>query len=104
MGRDLKNQAAVASRVDELVSWRPPQRKSAEDERPSVVGHLLAAIVSLLAHKLYGFNSLKPPFRDAQAGQGGLEWVERERAVGESCRCPVQMTSFWYRSKTVPKV
>jgi len=73
MSCDLKNKAAVVSCEDELVCGRPPQRKSAKDERPGVVGYLLRASVSLLAHKLYGLNSLKPPFRDADAGQGGLE-------------------------------
>ena len=49
MSCNLKDEAAVASGVDELVCGRPAQWKPAENERPGVVRYLLGASVSLLA-------------------------------------------------------
>ena len=62
MSRDFKDEAAVASGVDGLVCRRPAQWKPTENERPRVVGYLLCAGLSLLAHELDRFEVLQPPF------------------------------------------
>ena len=50
--RDLKQEMAVPTSVDELVFGTLTYRKPAKNERPGVVGDLLSAGFPLLADKL----------------------------------------------------
>jgi hypothetical protein len=65
MSCDLKEEAAVAPGVDELVFGRTAQWKPAENERPGVVRYFLSASLSFVAHELDRFEVLEPAFGDA---------------------------------------
>lgn len=64
VGRDLKDEGAVVSGIDELVCGRPTQWKSAQNKGPGVVRYLLRATVALLAHELDRFELLEAAFGD----------------------------------------
>lgn len=52
MADDLKEEMAVAARMQSLVSGRPTQWDTAENERSSMEGKVLYTIVTLLADEL----------------------------------------------------
>ncbi len=65
MRGDLKDEDAVASRVDELVCWRPAKRKSAEYKWPRMKGNLLLMILPLVADEVNAVEVFKAVLRDA---------------------------------------
>ncbi len=65
MSRDLKDEDAVVSGVDELACGRAAKRKPTQHKWPRVKGKLLLMILALLANEVDGIEVFKPALRDA---------------------------------------
>ena len=68
MPRDLEEELAVASRVEQLTFGRPAKWKPTKDERPGVEGQVLGSFLPLLADEANGFEE-----RERACGDGTSE-------------------------------
>jgi len=64
MPRDLEEELAVASRVEQLTFRRPAKWKPTEDERPGVEGQVLGSFLPLLADEPNSFELLEAALSD----------------------------------------
>jgi hypothetical protein len=68
MPRDLEEELAVASGVEQLTRRRPAKWKPTKDERPGVEGQVLGSFLSLLSDELNGFELLEAVLSDPYGG------------------------------------
>jgi len=66
MPRDLEEELAVASRVEQLTLRRPAKWKATKDERPGVEGQVLGSFLPLL--EANGFELLEAALSDPYGG------------------------------------
>ena len=68
MLRDLEEELAVASRVEQLTFGRPAKWKPTKDERPGVEGQVLGSFLPLLSDEPNGFELLEAALSDPYGG------------------------------------
>ena len=63
MPRDLEEELAVPSRVEQVTLRRPAKRKPTKDEGPGVEGQVLGSFLPLLSDEPNGFELFEAALR-----------------------------------------
>jgi hypothetical protein len=100
MASDVEKEFSIAPAMCQLALWRAAKWNPAKNKRPSIVGELLLAVLSLLVDEADGLYLLESKLCDTDRWQRGPERRKRcvpggreprARAFDDPCQCLLEV-------------